>query len=93
MADTLAHDNIRINAVSPGVIDTPMIQPARQMLPENWFERRPLLGRLGQPAEIGRLVRFLLSTKPATSPPPNLSPTAATSRHPGAKRLFQKSLW
>ena len=61
MADTLAHDNIRINAVSPGVIDTPMIRPARQMLPENWFERRPLLGRLGQPAEIGRLVRFLLS--------------------------------
>ncbi len=61
MADTLAHDNIRINAVSPGVIDTPMIQPARQMLPENWFESRPLLGRLGQPAEIGRLVRFLLS--------------------------------
>ncbi len=61
MADRLAKDGVRINAVSPGVIMTPMTQPAVDMLPPGSFERRVLLERLGQPEEIGRAVRFLLS--------------------------------
>lgn len=63
LADRLARDNIRINAVSPGQIRTPMMQPAVDNLPEGWFERRILLERLGDPAEIGRAVRFLLSNE------------------------------
>lgn len=63
LADRLARDNIRINAVSPGQIRTPMMQPAVDNLPEGWFERRILLERLGDPAEIGRVVRFLLSNE------------------------------
>ncbi|MXO75121.1 SDR family oxidoreductase [Altererythrobacter aerius] len=61
LADRLAHDGIRINTVSPGVIRTPMTQPALDHLPAGTFERRVLLGRLGEPEEIGRVVRFLLS--------------------------------
>lgn len=61
MADFLGTDGIRINAVSPGQIITPMMQSSLDNLPEGTFERRILLGRLGQPAEIGRAVRFLLS--------------------------------
>lgn len=61
MADRLAKDGVRINAVSPGVIMTPMTQPAVDMLPPGSFERRVLLERLGQPEEIGRAVRFFLS--------------------------------
>jgi len=61
LADRLGADGIRINAISPGQILTPMLQPAVDNLPKGHFERRILLGRLGDPAEIGRVVRFLLS--------------------------------
>lgn len=61
LADRLARDGVRINAVSPGQIRTPMIQPALDALPDGHFESRILLGRLGEPDEVGRVVRFLLS--------------------------------
>ncbi len=61
LADRLANDGVRINAVSPGQIRTPMMQPALDALPSGTFERRILLGRLGEPDEVARAVRFLLS--------------------------------
>lgn len=61
LADRLARDGIRVNSVSPGQILTPMMQPAIDNLPERYFEQRILLERIGDPAEIGRVVRFLLS--------------------------------
>lgn len=61
LADRLGQDGIRINAVSPGQILTPMLQPSVDMLPAGTFEARILLGRLGQAEEIGRAVRYLLS--------------------------------
>ena len=61
LADELAADGVRINAVSPGQIRTPMLQPVLDILPAGTFERRILLGRVGEPAEIARAVRFLLS--------------------------------
>jgi NAD(P)-dependent dehydrogenase (short-subunit alcohol dehydrogenase family) len=61
MADRLSADGIRINSVSPGQILTPMMRPAVEAMPEGYFEKRILLGRLGEPEEVGRVVRFLLS--------------------------------
>ncbi len=61
LADRLAVDGIRINAVSPGQIMTPMLAPSVAAMPKGAYERRILLGRLGRPEEIGRAVRFLLS--------------------------------
>jgi NAD(P)-dependent dehydrogenase (short-subunit alcohol dehydrogenase family) len=61
LADRLARDGIRINAISPGNIRTPMMQPSLDALGDAAFTRRILLGRIGEPAEIGRAVRFLLS--------------------------------
>lgn len=61
LADALAVDGIRINSISPGQIRTPMLQPSVDALPDGTYERRILLGRLGAPEEIGRVVRFLLS--------------------------------
>lgn len=63
LADSLGAEGIRINSVSPGQILTPMMQPAVDALPDGTFERRILLGRLGDPAEVGRAVRFLLSNE------------------------------
>ncbi|MFN8027229.1 MAG: SDR family oxidoreductase [Acidimicrobiia bacterium] len=61
LADRLGRDGIRINAVSPGQIRTPMMQPTLDAVGEDKFRNRILLARLGEPAEIGRVVRFLLS--------------------------------
>lgn len=61
LADRLGRDGIRINAISPGQILTPMLRPSVDALPQGHFERRILLERLGQPEDIGRAVRFLLS--------------------------------
>lgn len=63
LADRLAQDGIRINSVSPGQIMTPMMRPAVEALPEGFFEKRILLERIGDPMEIGRVVRFLLSNE------------------------------
>jgi NAD(P)-dependent dehydrogenase (short-subunit alcohol dehydrogenase family) len=40
---------------------TPMMQPSVDYLPKGHFEKRILMERLGDPAEIGRVVRFMLS--------------------------------
>ena len=61
LADRLATDGIRINSVSPGQIMTPMLRPSVEALPKGYYEKRILLNRLGDPEEIGRAVRFLLS--------------------------------
>lgn len=63
LADRLARDGIRVNSVSPGQIMTPMMKPAVDNLPEGYFEKRILLERIGDPEEIGRVVRFLLSNE------------------------------
>jgi NAD(P)-dependent dehydrogenase (short-subunit alcohol dehydrogenase family) len=61
LADRLAHDKVRINSVSPGMVMTPMLKTSYDSLPPGTYERRILLERVGEPAEIGRAVRFLLS--------------------------------
>jgi len=63
LAARLGPEGIRINAVCPGYIETPMFLPVVEGNPEARanFERKVPLGRLGKPEEIGRLVRFLLS--------------------------------
>ena len=63
LADRLAQDGVRINAVSPGQILTPMLAPVVDALPAGTFERRILLGRLGIAEEVARAVRFLLSAE------------------------------
>lgn len=60
LADSLARYGIRVNSVSPGQIDTPIMQEAKERWP-GMFERRIMLGRYGQPEEVARLIRFLLS--------------------------------
>jgi NAD(P)-dependent dehydrogenase (short-subunit alcohol dehydrogenase family) len=62
IADRLARDGIRANSVCPGYIDTPMLAPISSTAEGlRTFLRKTPLGRLGQPSEIGRAVRFLMS--------------------------------
>ena len=61
LADRLAQDGVRINAISPGQIRTPLMQSTLDVTGDAFFTNRILLGRIGDPEEIGRVVRFLLS--------------------------------
>ncbi|WP_344658653.1 SDR family oxidoreductase [Catenulispora subtropica] len=63
-ADYIA-DGIRLNAVAPGMIDTPMTRAGRadRLTAEGMaaFEKAIPLGRAGRPEEVAALVAFLLS--------------------------------
>jgi len=62
-AGDLAPFGIRVNAVCPGVIDTPIfgaIHGNQQVMEKILGPAHPI-GRVGQPEEIGRAVAFLLS--------------------------------
>lgn len=53
---------VRVNAVCPGYVLTPMLAPSLQYEPLlQHMESTSLVGRLGRPDEIGAAVRFLMS--------------------------------
>jgi NAD(P)-dependent dehydrogenase (short-subunit alcohol dehydrogenase family) len=53
---------IRVNAVSPGVIDTPMLRLTDDpQAAGNFLNARVPLGRLGTPQEVAKTIAFLLS--------------------------------
>ncbi len=58
-----ASKGIRVNAVCPGVIDTPMVDRMIEAtgLKREAFLRQEPIGRLGEPREIGDAVAWLLS--------------------------------
>ena len=62
-AADLAPQKIRVNAVCPGVIDTPIFGAihGNQEVMEKILGPAHPLGRVGQPDEIARAVAFLLS--------------------------------
>lgn len=62
IGDRLAPEGIRANSVCPGYIETPMLAPTMSAPGgrETYLRKTPMR-RLGQPHEIGRAVRFLMS--------------------------------
>ena len=68
MAIELAHENIRVNAVLPGAVDTPMLREGltrghlgisdpQQQIDE--LSRHTVIGRVGAPEEIAQAILFL----------------------------------
>ena len=59
----LAPHAIRVNAVCPGVIDTPILGPihGNQEILDQVFARAHPIGRTGKPEEVANLVLFLAS--------------------------------
>jgi NAD(P)-dependent dehydrogenase (short-subunit alcohol dehydrogenase family) len=65
LAKDLAEFGIRVNAVSPGTIDTPFHDGIRKTNPalfESW-KNNILLKRFGQPEEVASVISFLCSEK------------------------------
>jgi len=63
LAKDLAEYGIRVNAVSPGTIDTPFHAQIKETKPEVFasWKNNILLGRLGEPQEVASVVSFLAS--------------------------------
>jgi len=62
LAHALGSERIRVNAVCPGYIETPMFLPAVSMPgAREAYESKIPMHRLGMPEDVARLVRFLLS--------------------------------
>jgi NAD(P)-dependent dehydrogenase (short-subunit alcohol dehydrogenase family) len=58
----LASHNVRVNAVCPGIIDTPILGPAHGVKQvTDHLGKSHLLGRVGWPEEVAALVSFLAS--------------------------------
>jgi 3-oxoacyl-[acyl-carrier protein] reductase len=60
VAREVASRNIRVNAICPGYIDTPMTQPMSPLLRTAVVARTPL-GRWGEPEDIAATALFLAS--------------------------------
>ena len=63
LAKDLAEYGIRVNAVSPGTIDTPFHAQIKSTKPEVFasWANNIMLGRLGQPEDVASVVSFLAS--------------------------------
>lgn len=69
LAMELATSNIRVNAVSPAVVETPIyegfIAPADVHQALQGFNSFHPIGRVGQPQDVAEVIAFLLSSKAA----------------------------
>lgn len=65
LAKDLAEYGIRVNAVSPGTIDTDFHKQIKTTKPEVFqsWKNNIMLGRLGQPEDVASVVSFLASEK------------------------------
>ena len=64
---TYASENIRVNAIAPGNVDSPMLDEEKILMADNpyfdfeeWLSKQPI-ARLAQPEEISNLVKYLVS--------------------------------
>jgi NAD(P)-dependent dehydrogenase (short-subunit alcohol dehydrogenase family) len=55
-----AQDGIRVNAIAPGYVRTPLLEQRMGEQAIAGFAGLHPVGRLGEPAEIGEMVRLLL---------------------------------
>lgn len=60
VARDLAEHGIRIDAVAPGIFETPMVQGMSPKMQESLASMSLFPQRLGQPAEFARLVRHII---------------------------------
>jgi NAD(P)-dependent dehydrogenase (short-subunit alcohol dehydrogenase family) len=59
MAIEFARDNIRVNAILPGAVDTPMLSAHLDQIRLENLAKRTVNGRIGMPFEIAHAIYFL----------------------------------
>jgi NAD(P)-dependent dehydrogenase (short-subunit alcohol dehydrogenase family) len=61
LAQTLAPHQIRVNGIAPGLIRTPLTAGLANSPKQQHYEKKILLGRLGEPEDCAGAAVFLLS--------------------------------
>jgi 3-oxoacyl-[acyl-carrier protein] reductase len=61
LALEIAHRGVTVNAIAPGLIETPMTAELVKNIEEGGLKKRIPAGRMGQPREVGALAKFLCS--------------------------------
>ena len=65
LALDLTKNKIRVNAVAPGAIETPMLASFKKDLSLKEYQKRmketPPIGRVGKPKEVANVIYFLAS--------------------------------
>lgn len=61
LAEAYASEGIRVNAVAPGWIDTPLLATVEDQAIKDRILSRTPLNRFGRPEEIGQVIAFLAS--------------------------------
>jgi 3-oxoacyl-[acyl-carrier protein] reductase len=61
LAYEVARHGVRVNAIAPGPIETPMMGSALTPQQKEGYAKQVPLGRLGQPSDIGNAAVFLVS--------------------------------
>ena len=93
-AHELGSPGIPVNAVSPGLVVTPLTAPAMDIpgVRDGYRENTPL-GRSGEPSEIAALIRFLLSDDAAwiTGENIDINGGAHLQRYPDLHGLVMKA--
>ncbi len=77
---------IRMNAVSPGPIETPILPDFIEMLGDRAQESLRSLERMGQPEDVAPVVAFLLSDEATWFRGANLTPDGGMGAHLALKR-------
>ena len=86
-----ARHGIRVNALCPGLVDTPMTTPG-QVRPgdrEAWEERIPL-GRAAQPEEMAAVVAFLASDDASYMTGANVAADGGVTAHTGQPNIIAR---
>ncbi|MFD7072906.1 SDR family NAD(P)-dependent oxidoreductase [Nocardioides sp. NPDC059952] len=90
----LAPRKVRVNAVAPGLVVTPLTEPAMGLpgVREGYLENTPL-GRSGEPEEIGAAIRYLLSddARWITGETLDINGGAHLQRYPDLVGLIEKA--
>ena len=60
LANDLARYNIRVNAVAPGPVDTPMVKAVHTAADRALWLRHVPMRRYAEPGEIASVIEFLL---------------------------------
>lgn len=82
MAIDYARNGVRVNAVSPGYIDTPLVSGMPDSITHGFVSRIPM-ARAGRPEEIAAVIRFLASEEASYLTGQNLAVDGGITAHTG----------